>query len=714
MGCTTSKPDDKQMISREGSNPPVTTNGDEGSERQKDKGKSHEAHQGESDKHKSDKKGTKTNDLVSSGSSHTKPGDKTTTVLGKYEVIKGKSGTLGEGSFSVVQKGWNIHTDEEVAVKTYKVDKNDKEEFTLAMKKFNRQITVLKRLAKPMTESECSNPRLWHPKFKELDVQSCFLKLIDYSKKADGQPGPDVSDGQLYVITEVGDFSLKDLLTDQRTKGVPIVNEQRSSIARSVVTVVAALHAKGLVHLDIKPENLMRVGDNWKLIDVDGCSEINSLVNINDSSISFSPCYCAPEWARFLIEDSDNLKVQDGLDVWSVGISIAELVHLDACLKPKYASIFKEYGSHRKAGFCFLEWLSKPNEPLSLPASIAKASPEFRDLVVDKILNKDPTQRVTLAECLDHPALSVSDAEALNNEMRKQMDAIAQKRAQRLQEEISDKPPLYKSVLYKLNLGGDLKNHEHWLKRDMWLAHNGSLCYFSSKQQQRLVYLDYKLLCRAKVSEIKDAAYEYAFEVSYPTTTDESDVTDYETARFATETKQERDAWTKHMELVRGLEYQQLATLKISRGLVNDFRDFKLQVRNRRQEINAETKEFLPKYKAKLFKLNQDGDWNNREHWLEREMWIASNGSLCYHSKKEDRELQYYTKEDMSAVETEKLPDGKTCMPFAFEIRLPPKDGLEFAPGVFAAESEESREEWIKQIQIGFSRRSAAALKFVS
>jgi len=652
-----------------------------------------------------DKK-SKHSDTASGGSSHKKVVEKTVRVLGKYDVIKGKKGLLGEGSFSAVQKGRNIETQEEVAVKTYKIDKNDKEEFNLAMKKFQRQIAVLKRLAKPMNEDDCPDPRLWHSKLKELDVQTCFLKLIDYSKKSNGDPGPDASDGQLYVITEVADFSLKDLLSDQRTKGVPLIKEQISHIARNVVTVVAALHAKGLVHLDIKPENLMRVGDTWKLIDVDGCTEINSLVNINDSSISFSPCYCAPEWARFLIEDSDNLKVQDGLDVWSVGISVAELVHLDACLKPKYASIFKEYGSHRKAGFCFLEWLSKPNEPLSLPSSISKATPEFKDLVVDKILNKDPTQRVTLAECLDHPVLAISSDPSLNSEMKKELDAIAERRAQRMQEEISDRPPLFKSILYKLNLDGDMNNPEHWLKRDMWLAHNGSLCYFSSKQQQRLVYLDFKLLCRAKVTPLKDTAYEFAFEVSYPSTTDESDVVEYETARFATETQAERDSWMHHMEMVQKLEYQQLKTMKFSQGLLNDFRDFKLLIRNRRQEINTEAKEFLPKYKAKLFKLNQDGDMTNPDHWLEREMWIASNGSLCYHSKKEDRELQYYTKHDMSAVTTAVLPTSATCLPYAFEIRLPPVDGLEFAPGVFAAESDSGRDEWIKQIKAGYVRKS--------
>ena len=86
----------------------------------------------------------------------------------------------------------------------------------------------------------------------------------------------------------------------------------------------------GISHL------LMRASGVWKLIDVDGCIPLTTKISIDDSTISFSPCYCAPEWAHFLIEDADYLKVGDGLDVWSVGISLCELIVLDAVLKPKY------------------------------------------------------------------------------------------------------------------------------------------------------------------------------------------------------------------------------------------------------------------------------------------------------------------------------------------------------------------------------------------
>ena len=87
---------------------------------------------------------------------------------------------------------------------------------------------------------------------------------------------------------------------------------------------------------DLKPENLMMFNGRLKLIDVDGCVPIDSevlrkphvgwghvddgirrvsvaagscQVSINDSSISFSPCYCAPEWTRWAMNHGVSLTV---------------------------------------------------------------------------------------------------------------------------------------------------------------------------------------------------------------------------------------------------------------------------------------------------------------------------------------------------------------------------------------------------------------------
>lgn len=94
------------------------------------------------------------------------------------------------------------------------------------------------------------------------------------------------------------------------------------------------------------------------------------------------------------------------LDVWSVGISLCELIMLDAVLKPKYAAIYRHAGSHRKAGYLFLEWLANPNEKLAMDAKVLNYDAGFTSLVLGQMLVKNCEQRNTLAECLQHPFLA--------------------------------------------------------------------------------------------------------------------------------------------------------------------------------------------------------------------------------------------------------------------------------------------------------------------
>merc|ERR1719254_45455 len=139
----------------------------------------------------------------------------------------------------------------------------------------------------------------------------------------------------------------------------PLSKESVKHICKAIIIAMAGLHAKGFVHLDMKPENLMMFNGRLKIIDVDGCVIAGTSISIQDSSISFSPCYCAPEWANFLIKDNQPLIVASpALDVWSVGMTLCELVSMDAILKPQYANFLRNASSHREAGFLFMEWLS--------------------------------------------------------------------------------------------------------------------------------------------------------------------------------------------------------------------------------------------------------------------------------------------------------------------------------------------------------------------
>merc|ERR1712085_193792 len=141
--------------------------------------------------------------------------------------------------------------------------------------------------------------------------------------------------------------------------------------------------------------------------------------------------------------------------------------------------------------------------------------------------------------------------------------------------------------------------------------------------------------------------------------------------------------------------------LQISRGLVEDFKNFKIQIRNRREKIDPGRSEFQAVFKRELWKLNQEGDIMNPEHWLKREMWLARNGAFCYFSQKEGKELQYYKSEDIKSVVAREIPyPSESGRLHAFSLTLQKTDdGLEYSPGVFAAEDEDSKRTFLACIK---------------
>lgn len=309
-------------------------------------------------------------------------------------------GLLGEGSFSTCRKGVDVVTGHAVAVKVYKAcHRNDTRD------KFMRQISILQELNQD--------------EFGHLDVaateQSClgavnfadfFVKLLDFSRDDAGNPGRDQTSGFFYVVTELGERSLKEFISRQRAKGQCLPPEVVRSLAHSVVMAAAALHAKGYVHLDLKPENIMIAYGRPIIIDVDGCVRIGSVISLQDSPCSFSPCYCAPEWARFLTAGEASARGEDSqiiaepsLDAWSIGLTLCECVTLSAVMRPALSHFLKNSGSASDAQGNFIDWLGSL-ETSPVPSCIAAYDSELSDFLSCGLLACGPDQRSTPSQCL--------------------------------------------------------------------------------------------------------------------------------------------------------------------------------------------------------------------------------------------------------------------------------------------------------------------------
>lgn len=673
----------------------------------------------------------------STSKSASSPGQKPVriTVMGRYEMTTARSELLGQGTSSMCWRGSSLKSGAEVAIKVYKTLSDEEQQ--VLKQKFKRQVGVLRDL-EVLSSRETAGP-LWHTQLDMAKPSKLFMQMLDFSRDASGTPGPDPHDGVMYLVTEMGCYSLKDYLRMRQRQGQPLPSRTVQTIAKSIVLAVAALHAKGFVHLDLKPENLMMFDGCLKLIDVDGCMNSGTVVTVDDFSLSFTPCYCAPEWARFLVHpDINTIKVEPPLDAWSVAITMCELATLDPVLRKMFASFLKHGRSRHQAGFLFMDWLSNISNSPWMPDGVAQFDPELADLVT-QLLVPDPGLRKGLPDALSHPYLAGAelrkartgnasaatkgdaawDATAEDDRPGVRavpsstsdtsldgMPAHAPRHVRPLLEDTSNMV-IQKGTLYKLKSAGKPEEENDWVKRDVWITSEGNLSYLSQKEQKRMVMMDGHRFAKAQVDRFTGpAAFSHAFKILVQS---EEEGDEDEGYVFGCLSATELEEWLEQIQKVTTSVHSVDSTVKLGPSVVQDLRRFKLAVRNRRQKLGADDDTLGSGdgiFRGPLWKVKTEGDRMQLEDWVERDMGLRADGSLIYWSKKEERQLMYYTGEDVGSAELARISPDDSALPWAFSVQLMPVDGVWFQPGEFAAESEAMREKWMQQ----FARVAATVI----
>ena len=196
---------------------------------------------------------------------------------GTYEVV----GPLGEGGMATVYRGRRLADGREVAIKVLRAQYAHDKEFVA---RFEREAQAVARLSHPH-----------------------MVQVFDY-----GQDG----DVHFIVMEFVEGEDLKTLL---RRAGV-LPEEQAKEIGAQVCEVLAYAHAQGIVHRDIKPQNILLTRDGRvKVTDFGIARALASAAITETGTVLGSVQYLSPEQAR-------GLGVGQHADLYSLGVVLFEAV----------------------------------------------------------------------------------------------------------------------------------------------------------------------------------------------------------------------------------------------------------------------------------------------------------------------------------------------------------------------------------------------------
>lgn len=185
-----------------------------------------------------------------------------------------------------------------------------------------------------------------------------------------------------FLVMELAKFgSLSSLIS----KGALLTEGQLRKVFRSVVAALIFIHARGIVHRDVKPSNIMLMEDgSAKLGDFGISTRFESA-----EAFGGTPAYQAPE----LFEDEQEFEPAKA-DVWALGVSIYEAFY--GVIPWQGENLYEIQNAMR-------------TEELRLDE---RASPELQDLL-QRMLCISARERISMEEVAEHEFFRVQDDEDL-------------------------------------------------------------------------------------------------------------------------------------------------------------------------------------------------------------------------------------------------------------------------------------------------------------
>ncbi len=250
--------------------------------------------------------------------------------IGKYRI----DGLIGEGAMGVVYRGHDPDIDRVVAIKTVHAHLLSRTERAAWLERFAREAKAAGR---------CLHPNL--------------VTVFDYLE-VDETP---------YLVME---FIACETLAQRMDRPPLLPLERVVEVMRQMLDGLAAIHDAGIVHRDVKPANVLLLGDHRIKIADFGVARVEALGATHGGMIG-TPAYMAPE--QFL-----GGVIDPRTDLFAAGVIFFELL---CGQKPFPAQALGELSRQVTTG------------AFRRPSQVAPQVPPTLDRLVERALHPDPARR---------------------------------------------------------------------------------------------------------------------------------------------------------------------------------------------------------------------------------------------------------------------------------------------------------------------------------
>ena len=254
---------------------------------------------------------------------------------GRYSI----ESLVGVGGMANVYRGTDVKTGNQIAVKVLKDEFLDNEELVRRFKNESKAISIL------------SHPNI--------------VKVYDVS----------VTDKLQYIVMEYVDgITLKEYL---KQRGGALTWKETVHFATQVLSALQHAHSKGIIHRDVKPQNIMLLADgSIKMMDF-GIARFSRAQSqtVSDKAIG-SVHYISPEQAKGERTDART-------DIYSVGVMLYEML-----------SGRLPFDGDGAVSIAIMQISEKPKPQ----AEIAPKTPAGLRQITEKAMEKDPDKRYQSAQ----------------------------------------------------------------------------------------------------------------------------------------------------------------------------------------------------------------------------------------------------------------------------------------------------------------------------